>query len=106
MEISEQKGNTKTGYPFSNFRKSQENLIYCCDRKRITLSKSTFCLKTLNSLCRVKAEDDIHNKRTRSSSTLYCRQLESGISTGLKLNEGYFEAPSVLSKEGEKEINC
>ena len=37
---------------------------------------------------------------------MYCRQLESGISTSLKLNEGYFEAPSVLSKEGEKEINC
>ena len=75
-------------------------------QKRITLSKSTFCLNKLNSLCPVKAEDNIHNKRTRSSSTLYCRQLESGIVTTLKLNEGYFEAPSVLSKEGEKQINC
>ena len=34
------------------------------------------------------------------------RQLERGISTALKQNEGYFEAPGVLSKEGEKEINC
>ena len=37
---------------------------------------------------------------------MICIQLERGISTALKQNEGYFEAPGVLSKEGEKEINC